>query len=260
MSYLSAENLRGGYGGADILQGCSISVDKGEIVVIVGPNGAGKSTLLSLILRFYDPTAGSVRLGGTDLRKLTMRSVRQRIALVPQDPWIVDGTIYENIAFGQTGAAEQAVYEAARAARVDEFASRLPDGYDTVVGEGGELLSGGQRRRIAIARALLRDASIMLLDEPTSSLDGASEAEVLDVLRSVSSDRAVVMVSHRLDLARTADRILVLDSGRIVQQGTHEELLAAGGHYSDLWKLQNSSPAPSEAGAGGKGSRVKRHW
>ena len=242
--------------GSPVLSGVSFRVQPGETVCIVGPNGAGKSSLLSLILRFYDPDRGSIRLGGTDLRKLTLRSVRQRMALVPQDPWILDGTILENIAFGEAGATEEAISEAARVARVDEFVTRLPNGYDTVVGEGGELLSGGQRRRIALARALLRDASIMLLDEPTSALDGASEADVLQALRSVSYDRAIVMVSHRLNLARTADRILVLDGGRFVEQGSHDELLARGGAYAQLWEMQNITPVPLGPGVAHK--RVPR--
>jgi subfamily B ATP-binding cassette protein MsbA len=233
--------------GTPVLTGVSFHARPGEVVCIVGPNGAGKSSLLSLILRFYDPESGSVRIGGTDVRELSLGSVRRRIALVPQDPWILDGTIFENIAFGEAGTTDEAVYEAARAALVDEFVCDLRDGYDTMVGEGGELLSGGQRRRIALARALIRDASVMLLDEPTGALDGASEIEVMSAVRSISKDRVILIVSHRLNLARTADRIVVLDRGRIVEQGSHAELLGSAGSYSDLWNLHGLQSGPGGA-------------
>jgi ATP-binding cassette subfamily B protein len=205
---------------------------------VVGPTGAGKSTLLSLLLRFYDPGAGAIELDGTDLRGLRLASLREQLALVPQDPWMLDATIAENIALGRPGADPEAVAAAACVALVDEFATRLPDGLDTMVGEGGVRLSGGQRRRVALARAVLRDAGVLLLDEPTSGLDAASEAAVLQALEQAAAGRTVLAVSHRLGLAARADRVVVLDGGRVAEQGSHAELLAVGGHYAGLWALQ----------------------
>ncbi|MCA1844603.1 MAG: ABC transporter ATP-binding protein/permease [Actinobacteria bacterium] len=234
--------------GTPVLQGLSLSVAAGETLCIVGPTGAGKSTLLNLLLRFYDPDSGAIRLDAIDLRLVEPAALRQRLALVPQDPWILDGTIADNIAFGRPDATYAEVREAAGVALVDEFALALPDGYDTLVGEAGVLLSGGQRRRVALARAVLRQSPILLLDEPTSGLDAASEAEVMEALRLVTVGRTVVMVSHRLGLAAAADRVAVLGRGRVLEEGTPRRLLALNGEFAYLRRLQ-AVVAPSTNGA-----------
>jgi ATP-binding cassette, subfamily B, bacterial len=218
--------------GAPVLRHLDLEVAAGERVCVVGPTGAGKSTLLSLLLRFYDPDAGAVELDGTDLRRLELDSLRRRIALVPQDPWMLDGTAADNIAYGRPGATTHELEAAARAALVHEL-------LNTQVGEGGVRLSGGQRRRVALARAILRDASVLLLDEPTSGLDAAAEQAVLDALDRAAEGRTMLAVSHRLRLAARADRVVVLDAGRVVEQGPPAELLAAGGAYARLWALQH---------------------
>jgi ATP-binding cassette subfamily B protein len=231
--------------GMPALRNVSLEVAPGETVYIVGASGAGKSTLLALLLRLYDPDSGSIVLGGVDLRRLELRSLRDRIALVPQDAWILDGTIAENIAFGRRGAHREEVLEAARLALVDEFSSELPDGLDTIVGEGGALLSGGERRRVALARAIVRGASLLVLDEPTTGLDARSEAAVAAALRRVSEGRTVIVVSHALEAAAQADRVVVLDRGRIVEQGAHDELVGAEeGAYAALWSFRRSATAP----------------
>ena len=225
--------------GAPVLRHLDLEVAAGERVCVVGPTGAGKSTLLALLLRFYDPDAGAVELDGTDLRDLDLASLRRQLALVPQDPWMLDGTVADNVRFGRPGATREELEAAARATRVDEMIERLPDGWDTQIGEGGVRLSGGQRRRVALARAILRDASVLLLDEPTSGLDAASEQAVLDALDRAAEGRTVLSVSHHLSLAARADRVVVLDGGRVVEQGPPGELLAAGGAYARLWALQH---------------------
>jgi len=220
-----------------VLHRVGLRVPAGATFCIVGPTGAGKSTLLSLMLRLYDPDEGSIEVDGRDLRAFDLRTIRRRMSLVPQEPAIFDATLRENIALGSTTAGEPEVRRAARLARLDEFASGLPAGYDTPVGEGGVLLSGGQRRRLAIARALVREAPVLLLDEPTSGLDVESEAQVMSAIRGASTGRTVVMVTHRLTLAAVADEVAVLRGGRIVEQGTPAELLRLGGQYARLWDI-----------------------
>jgi ATP-binding cassette, subfamily B, bacterial len=229
--------------GSPVLRHLDLEVAAGERVCVVGPTGAGKSTLLALLQRFYDPDAGAIELDGVDLRRLGLGSLRNQLALVPQDPWMLDGTIADNIGFGRPDASQADLEAAAALTGLDEILRRLPDGWHTRIGEGGVRLSGGQRRRVALARAILRDAPVLLLDEPTSGLDAASEQAVLDaldlVLDSAAGGRTVLSVSHRLGLAARADRVVVLDGGRAVEQGPPGELLAAGGAYARLWALQH---------------------
>jgi ATP-binding cassette subfamily B protein len=225
--------------GSPVLRDVDLEISAGETICLVGPSGVGKSTLLSLLLRFYDPDDGAIELDGVDLRRFSLTSLRRQIALVPQDAWLVDGTIADNIAFGRPGASLDDVRRAARIALVDEFALRLPNGYDTIVGESGTLLSGGQRRRVAVARAVLRDSAILLLDEPTSGLDAASEHAVIEAIGNAAEGRTVVMASHRLGLAGVADRVVVMRQGRIVEQGAPTTLLDRGGAFAELWALQH---------------------
>jgi ATP-binding cassette, subfamily B, bacterial len=238
--------------GAPVLRHLDLEVAAGERVCVVGPTGAGKSTLLALLQRFYDPEAGAIELDGVDLRDLELGSLRRQLALVPQDPWMLDGTIADNIAFGRPGASPEDMEAVARAALLYDVIARLPDGWNAQIGEGGVRLSGGQRRRVALARAILRDASVLLLDEPTSGLDAASEHTVLDALDRAAEGRTVVSVSHRLSLAARADRVVVLDGGRVVEQGPPGELLAAGGAYARLWALQHPHE-PAGTGRSGRG-------
>lgn len=233
--------------GPPVLRGVDLEIEAGQRLCVVGPSGAGKSTLLALLLRFYDPGDGAIELDGADLRDLDLDSLRRQIALVPQDPWMLDGSIASNIAFGRPSAGEAEIALAARVALIDEFAERLPGGYATPVGEGGVRLSGGQRRRVALARAILRDASVLLLDEPTSGLDAASERAVLRALEKAARGRTVITVSHRLALANGADRVVVLEGGRVVEQGPPSSLLKAGGPFARMWALQRPAGGREEA-------------
>jgi ATP-binding cassette, subfamily B, bacterial len=220
------------------LKGLSFSVAHGETVAIVGPSGAGKSTIFSLILRFYDPVSGTIRLDGVDIRDADPEAVRARIAIVPQDTTIFASSIHDNIAFGTPGATRAMVEAAAEAAQASEFIGRQVNGFDTLVGERGITLSGGQRQRIAIARALLRNAPLLLLDEATSALDAESETLVQKALDGLMRDRTTIVIAHRLATVLKADRILVLDDGRIVEEGTHQSLIQQGGLYAKLARLQ----------------------
>ena len=220
------------------LHDVSFSIAPGETVAIVGPSGAGKSTLFHLLLRFYDPISGTVRIDGVALDKADPADFRRRIAIVPQDTVIFAGTIADNIAYGQPGATDDEIRAGAVAARVEEFVTAMPEGYRTRVGERGVTLSGGQRQRIAIARAILRDAPILLLDEATSALDAESETAVQLALDDLMQGRTTLVIAHRLATILNADRILVMDEGRIVEEGTHRSLTAKGGLYARLAKLQ----------------------
>jgi ATP-binding cassette subfamily B protein len=220
------------------LNALSLHVAPGETVAIVGPSGAGKSTIFSLLLRFYDPTAGSIRLDGIDLREATVEDIRSKLAIVPQDVTIFAASIHDNIAFGVPNATREAVRAAAIAAQADEFIAKLDNGYDTLAGERGITLSGGQRQRIAIARAILKDAPVLLLDEATSALDAESETLVQKALDGLMRNRTTLVIAHRLATVLKADRILVLENGRVVEEGTHQSLVAAGGLYAKLARLQ----------------------
>ncbi len=220
------------------LKAANFSINPGETVALVGPSGAGKSTIIQLLLRFYDPKSGSIKIDGIDLRKMERTAFRNIISLVPQDPVIFATTARENIRFGRPDATNAEVEEAAQAAAAHGFLSDLPDGYDTYVGERGVMLSGGQKQRIAIARAILRDAPILLLDEATSALDAESERAVQQAVEVMAADRTTLIVAHRLATVKKADRILVFDEGQIVAEGSHDKLVADGGLYARLAKLQ----------------------
>ncbi|MBX5011528.1 ATP-binding cassette domain-containing protein [Rhizobium lentis] len=224
--------------GKSALHGLNFAVTPGETVAIVGPSGAGKSTVFSLLLRFYDPQQGSVTIDGVDARLTTPDELRQRIAIVPQEVTIFAASIHENIAFGRPGASREDVRAAAVAAQADEFIARLENGYETEVGERGVTLSGGQRQRIAIARAILKNAPVLLLDEATSALDAESETLVQKALDGLVDGRTTLVIAHRLATVLKADRILVMDQGRVVEEGTHQSLIRHGGIYARLARLQ----------------------
>jgi ATP-binding cassette, subfamily B, bacterial len=223
---------------APALYDFDLTIQPGETVALVGPSGAGKSTVLALLLRFYDPQSGRITLDGIDLRQLALPELRGAIALVPQETVIFGGSAADNIRFGRQTASDTEVREAARAAEAHEFISAIGDGYDAALGERGVRLSGGQRQRIAIARAILRDAPLLLLDEATSALDAQSEAAIQQALERLEKGRTTLVIAHRLATVKRADRIVVMDGGRIVAQGTHENLLAEGGLYAELARLQ----------------------
>ncbi|MBZ9745456.1 ATP-binding cassette domain-containing protein [Mesorhizobium sp. CO1-1-7] len=231
------------------VHGLSFQVIPGETVAIVGPSGAGKSTVFSLILRFYDPETGKILIDGVDVREADPVSVRQRIAIVPQDVTIFAASARDNIGFGRPGASEAEIEAAAKDALADEFILRLENGYDSQVGERGVTLSGGQRQRVAIARAILRDGPILLLDEATSALDAESETLVQTALERLMRGRTTIVIAHRLATVLKADRILVMDGGRIVEEGTHQSLVAKGGIYARLAKLQFETGASAFRGA-----------
>lgn len=245
---ISLEGVTFGYEpGRPILKGLDLTIDEGTNVAIVGPSGSGKSTILNLILRFYDPDAGRVTIDGTDLRDVTLESLRSQIGLVFQDTFIFNASVRENIAIGKADATDEEIEAAAHAAQLDAFIESQPEGMETVLGERGSRMSGGQRQRLAIARALLRDPRILMLDEATSALDARTEAEILETLSTVVRGRTTISITHRLTLAAAADLVLVLDKGNLVERGPHSQLVEAGGLYQKLYEEQTahiSAPKP----------------
>jgi subfamily B ATP-binding cassette protein MsbA len=234
------------YGKAPVLHGVDVTVRRGQVVALVGGSGAGKSTLVNLIPRFWDVTGGAVLIDGHDVRDVTLASLRGQIGLVTQEVILFDGTVRTNIAYGRADAPIEKVQAAARAAHAHEFIMALPQGYDSPLGESGHRLSQGQRQRLSIARAIMKDSPILILDEATSSLDSESEREVQAALENLMQGRTVLVIAHRLSTIRRADLILVLDRGRIVERGTHADLLAGSGVYARLHALQfhDETPGP----------------
>ena len=223
------------------LKGVTLHVKPGETVAIVGPSGAGKSTIANLLPRFYDVTGGSIRIDGMDIREATFTSLRENIGLVPQDTMLFNASVRDNILYGRLDATDEEVLAAAKAANAIEFIEKLPQGFDTMVGERGNSLSGGQRQRIAIARAILKNPSILILDEATSALDTESEKIVQEALERLMKGRTALVIAHRLSTVQHADHIVVLQQGSVVEEGTHDELLALQGLYSHLYTVQFSA-------------------
>lgn len=226
------------YSDVPALNSLNLEAAPSSVTALVGPSGAGKSTIFGLIERFYDPQQGTLRIDGQDLKTVTFESLRRQVALVTQETFLFEGTIRENIAYGLPDASFEMIVEAAKNANADEFIQEMTDGYDSMVGAAGSLLSGGQRQRISIARAMLRDAPILLMDEPTSALDAQSEAKVQEALDRLMKGRTTIVIAHRLSTVRNADVIHVMERGRVLQSGSHDELLREGGLYSHLYELQ----------------------
>jgi ABC-type multidrug transport system fused ATPase/permease subunit len=247
---ITLDHVAFGYGDdAPVLRDVSFTIEPGQVVGVVGPTGSGKSTVLSLIPRFYDPTAGRILIDGTSVDAYKLAALRSQVGFVLQETVLFRGTIRENIAYGRPGASEAEVIAAAKLANADEFIVRMPHGYDSVVGERGDTLSGGQRQRIGIARAVIRDSPIMILDEPTAALDTESERLVIEGLERLMKGRTVVMIAHRLSTLRDADKIIVLKEGVVAEEGTNDELIARGGVYAELHRIQYETPTAQAAGA-----------
>jgi len=247
---ITLDRVAFGYGDdAPVLTDVSFTIEPGQVVGVVGPTGSGKSTVLSLIPRFYDATAGRVLIDGVDVNRYKLAALRAQVGFVLQETVLFRGTIRENIAYGRPGASEEEIVAAAKLANADEFISRMPHGYDSVVGERGDTLSGGQRQRIGIARAVIRNSPIMILDEPTAALDTESERLVIEGLERLMKGRTVIMIAHRLSTVRDADKIIVLKDGVVAEQGTNDELIARGGVYAELHRIQYETPPAHAASA-----------
>jgi subfamily B ATP-binding cassette protein MsbA len=231
-----------------ILDDVSFAIEPGQVAAFVGPTGGGKTTIVNLVARFYDPASGTVRIDGLDIRTLTLRSLRDQISFVPQDTLLFHAPIWQNIAYGRLSASREEIVRAAHLAYADEFIAKLPEQYDTMVGERGVTLSGGQRQRIAVARAIVRDAPILIMDEPTTGLDAASERLVLEALKNLTAGRTCIISAHRLATVLRADVIFVVQDGQIVQRGTHQELLAQDGLYAMLYAIQFRKDAGEHRG------------
>jgi ATP-binding cassette subfamily B protein/subfamily B ATP-binding cassette protein MsbA len=233
---ISFQKVSFGYAsGREILSHLNLEIAPSQIIALVGGTGAGKSTLLSLVPRFYDPTAGGLTLDGRDIREITKKSLRQQIAIVLQDTLLFSTTVRENIAYGRPDATDEEIREAARRAQADEFISQLPNGYESEVGERGGHLSVGQRQRIGIARAFLKNAPILLLDEPTSALDPTTESAIMETIKDLMRGRTTIIITHRIATIHNVDQIVVLEGGRVVEQGRGPELVARGGVYAKLY-------------------------
>ncbi|MEL6671663.1 MAG: ATP-binding cassette domain-containing protein, partial [Bacteroidota bacterium] len=235
------EDIHFSYPNHPVLHGVSFSVKKGQTVALVGPSGAGKSTLVDLIPRFYDPAGGSILIDGKDIRQVKIADLRALIGNVTQEGILFHDTVFANIAYGQPETALEKVMEAAKMAHAHEFIQELPEGYQTVIGERGTALSGGQRQRLSIARAILRDPDVLILDEATSNLDTASERLVQDALTALMEDRTSIVIAHRLSTILQADEILVLEAGKIIERGRHQDLLLQNGLYRTLFDMQFQS-------------------
>ena len=238
MSVLELSGVSKRFGGLQALSEISLSVKPGESIALVGRTGAGKSTLVNLLPRFYDPTAGQILIDGHDLKEVTLESLRRQIAIVPQEIALFQGTIKENIGYGQPGATDEEIFEAAKKANANSFILALPNGYETEVGERGAKLSGGERQRIAIARAVLRDPKILILDEATSSLDAETEVLIREALEKLMKGRTTFIIAHRLQSITDADLILVMDKGKIIQRGIHDTLIREKGVYQQIFNIQ----------------------
>jgi ATP-binding cassette subfamily B multidrug efflux pump len=234
--------------GRSVLHDVSFNIEPGQTVALVGPTGAGKTTIANLIPRFYDATGGSIRVDGFDVREVERRSLRRRIASVLQEPFLFSGTVAENIRYGRLDATQEEIEAAARAVSAHHFITALPHGYDTQLGTGGGTLSGGQRQLVSFARAVLADPRILILDEATSNIDTRTEALIQTALRTLLRGRTSVVIAHRLSTIRNADVILVVESGRVVERGTHASLLASDGLYADLYRRQFREPAAVRGG------------
>ncbi len=231
--------------GTPVLTDVCFKVKAGEMIGVVGPTGCGKSTVVSLIPRFYDPTGGTVKIDGADIREFKKYHLRDQIGYVLQEPGLFAGTVRENIAYGKPGVTDEQIHEAAKLANADEFIAKMPHGYDTMIGERGETMSGGQRQRIGIARAIIRNNPILILDEPTAALDTESEKLVIDALEKLMKGRTVLTIAHRLSTIRDADKIVVLKDGVVAEEGSHDQLMARDGVYAELYRIQyNTAPAP----------------
>jgi ABC-type multidrug transport system fused ATPase/permease subunit len=248
---ITFEHIAFGYGDdPPVLRDVSFSILPGQVIGIVGPTGSGKSTVLSLVPRFYDPQKGRILIDGVDVTTFKLAALRSQVGFVLQETVLFRGTIRENIAYGRPGASDDEVVAAAKIANADEFISRMPHGYESTVGERGDTLSGGQRQRIGIARAIIRNSPIMILDEPTAALDTESEHLVVEGLRRLMKGRTVIMIAHRLSTISDADKIVVLKDGVVAEEGTNDELIARGGVYAELHRVQYGDPAAKPTAAG----------